>query len=235
MKKTAMLLTACLLVASCMIIHAEEPFHRSITVTGMGTVMAKNDMATVNLSVQTMARDAKAAARDNADIMTAVRSAVLGAGATADHIETMGYNLYPNNQYDDKGRMKSTVYEADNRMKIVLHNLDQTGKVMDAAINAGANHIDSVIFSVRNEQEYRDEALRRAVADAKRKADVIAKTLGRPVVNIISVGENHTEIMPRYAMSMKAAGDSMAENAATPMEAGTADFESHVTVVFEIV
>ena len=147
----------------------------------------------------------------------------------------MGYNLYPNNQYDDKGRMKSTVYEADNRMKIVLHNLDQTGKVMDAAINAGANHIDSVIFSVRNEQEYRDEALRRAVADAKRKADVIAKTLGRPVVNIISVGENHTEIMPRYAMSMKAAGDSMAENAATPMEAGTADFESHVTVVFEIV
>ena len=173
--------------------------------------------------------------RDNADIMTAVRSAVLGAGATADHIETMGYNLYPNNQYDDKGRMKSTVYEADNRMKIVLHNLDQTGKVMDAAINAGANHIDSVIFSVRNEQEYRDEALRRAVADAKRKADVIAKTLGRPVVNIISVGENHTEIMPRYAMSMKAAGDSMAENAATPMEAGTADFESHVTVVFEIV
>lgn len=189
----------------------------------------------MNLSVQTMARDAKAAARDNADIMTAVRSAVLGAGATADHIETMGYNLYPNNQYDDKGRMKSTVYEADNRMKIVLHNLDQTGKVMDAAINAGANHIDSVIFSVRNEQEYRDEALRRAVADAKRKADVIAKTLGRPVVNIISVGENHTEIMPRYAMSMKAAGDSMVENAATPMEAGTADFESHVTVVFEIV
>lgn len=54
-------------------------------------------------------------------------------------------------------------------------------------------------------------------------------------MNIISVGENHTEIMPRYAMSMKAAGDSMAENAATPMEAGTADFESHVTVVFEIV
>ena len=158
MKKTAMLLTACLLAASCMTIHAEEPFHRSITVTGMGTVTAKNDMATVNLSVQTMARDAKAAARDNADIMTAVRSAVLGAGATADHIETMGYNLYPNNQYDDKGRMKSTVYEADNRMKIVLHNLDQTGKVMDAAINAGANHIDSVIFSVRNEQEYRDEA-----------------------------------------------------------------------------
>ena len=71
MKKTAMLLTACLLAASCMTIHAEEPFHRSITVTGTGTVTAKNDMATVNLSVQTMARDAKAAARDNADIMTA--------------------------------------------------------------------------------------------------------------------------------------------------------------------
>ena len=72
MKKTAMLLTACLLAASCMTIHAEEPFHRSITVTGTGTVTAKNDMATVNLSVQTMARDAKVAARDNADIMTAV-------------------------------------------------------------------------------------------------------------------------------------------------------------------
>lgn len=233
MKKTAILLAACLLAGSCMAVHAEE-FHRSVTVTGTGIVTARNDMSTVNLSVQTTARDAKAAARDNANVMTAVRSAVLAAGATADNIETMGYNLYPNNQYDDKGRVKSTVYEADNRMKIVLHNLDQTGKVMDAAINAGANHIDSVTFSVRNEQEYRDEALRRAVADAKRKADVIAKSLGRPVVNIISVGENHTEVMPRYAMSMKAAGDSMAENAVTPMEAGTADFQSHVTVVFEI-
>lgn len=235
MKKTAMFLTACLLAGSCMAVHAEESFHRSVTVTGTGAVTAKNDMATVNLSVQTTARDAKVAARDNANIMTAVRSAVLAAGATADNIETMGYNLYPNNRYDDKGRVKSTVYEADNRMKIVLHNLDQTGKVMDAAINAGANHIDSVTFSVRNEQEYRDEALHRAVVDAKRKADVIAKTLGRLVVNIISVGEDHTEIMPRYAMSMKSAGEGMGDNVVTPLEAGTADFESHVTVVFEIV
>lgn len=233
MKKTAILLTAGLLVCSCMMAHAEESFHRTVTVSGSGTVTAKNDMATVTLSVRTASPEAKTAACDNAAVMTAVRSAVLASGVTADNIETMGYNLYPNNQYDDKGRVKSTVYEVDNRMKIVLHNLENTGKVMDAAINAGANHIDGVTFSVRNERAYKEEALRLAAVDAKRKAEILAKSLGRSVVNIISIGETRTEIMPRYMMSMKAA-DSLGESAATPVEAGKADVESTVTAVFEI-
>lgn len=233
MKKTAVLLTAGLLACSCMMAHAEESFHRTVTVSGSGTVTAKNDMATVTLSVRTASPEAKTAACDNAAVMTAVRSAVLASGVTADNIETMGYNLYPNNQYDDKGRVKSTVYEADNRMKIVLHNLENTGKVMDAAINAGANHIDGVTFSVRNEREYKEEALRLAAADAKRKAEILAKALERSVVNIVSVDETRTEIMPRYMMSMKAA-DSLGESAVTPVDAGKADVESTVTIVFEI-
>ncbi len=234
MKKLAMLLTAGLIACSCIAAQAEEPARRSLTVSGLGSVTAQNDMATVNLTVQTSSRDAKEAARENANIMTAVRQAVIDAGADAGKIETLGYNLYPVNQYDDKGRVKSKMYEADNRMKVVVGDLDNAGKVMDAAINAGANRVDSVNFSVRNGEQYKDAALRAAAQDARRKADILAASLGRTVVNVISVNEDTANVTPIMYRAMKVEAGGVGADAATPLEAGEAKFESHVTVVFEI-
>ena len=188
------------------------------------------------LAVETMSADAKQAAQDNANIMTKVKHAVIGAGAAPDKIETDNYTMYPVYEYD-KGKVKSRSYQVNNRMKVVVEDLTKAGTVMDAAISAGANRIENIMFTVRNPGKYKDDALREAAQDARRKADIIAASLGKTVTNIISVTDNSVRVSPRnYMMNARmAGGNDMAESATTPMEGGDAKVESSVTVVFEIV
>lgn len=235
MKKLAVALAAGLIACSCMTVQAED-FRRSITTTGNGVVITQNNRAVMYLAVETMSPDAKQAAQDNANIMTKVKHAVIGAGAAPDKIETDNYTMYPVYEYD-KGKVKSRKYEVNNRMKVVVEDLTKAGAVMDAAISAGANRIENIIFTVRNPGKYKDDALREAAQDARRKADIIAASLGKTVTNIISVTDNSVRVSPRnYMMNAKmAGGNDMAESVTTPMEGGDAKVESSVTVVFEIV
>lgn len=235
MKKLAVALAAGLIACSCMTAQAEDS-RRSITTTGNGVVIAQNNRAVMYLAVETMSSDAKQAAQDNANIMTKVKHAVIGAGAAPDKIETDNYTMYPVYEYD-KGKVKSRKYEVNNRMKVVVEDLTKAGAVMDAAISAGANRIENIMFTVRNPGKYKDDALREAAQDARRKADIIAASLGKTVTNIISVTDNSVRVSPRnYMMNARmAGGNDMAESAATPMEGGDAKVESSVTVVFEIV
>lgn len=235
MKKLAVALAAGLIACSCMTAQAEDS-RRSITTTGNGVVIAQNNRAVMYLAVETMSPDAKQAAQDNANIMTKVKHAVIGAGAAPDKIETDNYTMYPVYEYD-KGKVKSRKYEVNNRMKVVVEDLTKAGAVMDAAISAGANRIENIMFTVRNPGKYKDDALREAAQDARRKADIIAASLGKTVTNIISVTDNSVRVSPRnYMMNARmAGGNDMAESATTPMEGGDAKVESSVTVVFEIV
>lgn len=235
MKKLAVALAAGLIACSCMTAQAEDS-RRSITTTGNGVVIAQNNRAVMYLAVETMSSDAKQAAQDNANIMTKVKHAVIGAGAAPDKIETDNYTMYPVYEYD-KGKVKSRKYEVNNRMKVVVEDLTKAGTVMDAAISAGANRIENIMFTVRNPGKYKDDALREAAQDARRKADIIAASLGKTVTNIISVTDNSVRVSPRnYMMNARmAGGNDMAESATTPMEGGDAKVESSVTVVFEIV
>lgn len=235
MKKLAVALAAGLIACSCMTAQAEDS-RRSITTTGNGVVIAQNNRAVMYLAVETMSSDAKQAAQDNANIMTKVKHAVIGAGAAPDKIETDNYTMYPVYEYD-KGKVKSRKYEVNNRMKVVVEDLTKAGAVMDAAISAGANRIENIMFTVRNPGKYKDDALREAAQDARRKADIIAASLGKTVTNIISVTDNSVRVSPRnYMMNAKmAGGNDMAESVTTPMEGGDAKVESSVTVVFEIV
>lgn len=235
MKKLAVALAAGLIACSCMTAQAEDS-RRSITTTGNGVVITQNNRAVMYLAVETMSPDAKQAAQDNANIMTKVKHAVIGAGAAPDKIETDNYTMYPVYEYD-KGKVKSRKYEVNNRMKVVVEDLTKAGAVMDAAISAGANRIENIMFTVRNPGKYKDDALREAAQDARRKADIIAASLGKTVTNIISVTDNSVRVSPRnYMMNAKmAGGNDMAESVTTPMEGGDAKVESSVTVVFEIV
>jgi len=227
------LIAAGLIAFSGMTAQAEE-LHRTITVTGNSEVTAKSDMATVNITVETHSPNARAAVRENANTMTDVRNAVIAAGAEASKIETQNYNVYPQQIYNNKGEVKSKEYRCDNTMKVVVMNLSKTGAIMDAAVEAGANRIDSVDFSVSDTQLYKDAALRKAAEDAARKAKIIAAGLGRNVIGIISASEDNVNVMPYRMVNLKMASAAMREDAVTPIDPGESKLQGRVTVVFEI-
>lgn len=232
-KKVMALVASGLILFSGLTAQAEEP-RRSIMVTGTSEVTAKSDMATVNITVETRSPNAKAAVRENANTMTDVRNAVIAAGAEASKIETQNYNVYPQQIYNNKGEVKSKEYRCDNTMKVVVMNLSKTGAIMDAAVEAGANRIDSVDFSVSDTQMYKDAALRKAAEDAARKARIIAAGLGRNIIGVISASEDNVNVMPYRMVNLKMSAAAAREDAVTPINPGESKLQGRVTVVFEI-
>jgi len=127
-------------------------------------------------------------------------------------------------------------YEAANSVTIIVDDLKLVGKVIDAALNHGANHVDSLNFGLRNKTAYQDEALRLAVLDAKRKAEIVAATLGKSILSVrnVSINSNRVSAPQNYKMvrAMAATEDAVAYE--TPIESGNLQCSASVHVEFEI-
>ena len=111
----------------------------------------------------------------------------------------------------------------------------KTKQIIDAALSHGANQVNSLNFGLRDKTAHQDEALRLAVLDARRKAEVAAAALGKSIVSVRSVSINHSSVnAPRnYKMARAMAEDSAAE-VETPIESGTLTCAANVHVEFEI-
>lgn len=221
------LLAAGLLAGSALTASAEEA-PRSLTVTGRGAVTAEADTATLYVVIESRGATAAEAVRDNAETAARVRNAVIAAGAASDGFSTANYTLWP--EYDMKGQQKIKAYCAQNSMKVDVKQLALTGQVSDAAITAGADRIGSVTFSLRDEETYKEEALRRAAADAKKKAATIAAGLGTALGAPLSVTANSV-----YVSAYKSPARNTAEaDAGTTLTPDRQEITAQVTVVYEI-
>ena len=118
--------------------------------------------------------------------------------------------------------------------KAIKDNIDMVGTVIDTAINAGASNVNSIEFGLKDSQVYKDKVLQQAIADAKRKAQVVANSLGKSIVNVVSVNTGSTYIEAKNfnnAMYMRAAD---ATGATSPIQSGDISVRANVSVVFEM-
>ena len=233
LKITGLMTILCLLI-SCSMAFAQET--RTISVDGTSVIKAMPDRATVNISIESTAKDAKEASAQNAIVMNKIQKDIIALAITKDNIKTTNYNLYPLYNRKDNGRQEITGYSVSNQITVTVDNIDIVGNVIDTAINAGANSVNSVEFSLKDPQSYKDKVLVQAINDAKRKADIIAKTLGKNVVNVVSVNSNNSYIEARTFNSMMyaKAADSAAVGASSPIQAGDISVKANVSIVFEI-
>jgi uncharacterized protein YggE len=217
---------------------AQEPGDKAgpstIRVTGESTVEAKPDQAQLDLGVTTQASTGQQAASQNAQKLDAVLGQLrktLGSGA---EIKTLGYSLTPNYRYPKEGGQPSIAgYTASNIVQVKVGDLSQVGKVIDAATQSGANQVQSLRFTLKDEQAPLTQALREAAARAKGKADALASALGLKVVRILKVEEGGQPIQPVFAEAkMMRASDMSA--APTPIEAGTIEVHATVSLLVEI-
>ncbi len=200
---------------------------RSISVMGVGQVKAKPDMATLNLGVQTRAQTAQQAQSQNADLMQKVIDAIKTKGIKDDDITTRGLNLYP--QMGERGE---TVvgYVANNNVIVVVRDLTKVGELLDSAVAAGANIAGGVQFSIADPTSYRNQAMELAVADAKARADLLAKSAGVSVARVISISEESGAYPVPKAVDEMAALSFRA--ATTPIQPGELTVSINVRVVY---
>ena len=213
---------------------SERPRPPSITVNGEATIAAEPDQAQIDIGVTTQARTAPDASRENAERLARVLAEVKKLLSKGDEVKTSGYGLNPQYRYPQGGKPEIVGYTANNIVRIKMAKLDEVGKLIDAAMQAGANNINRLLFTLKDEEAARLDALRQASAKAKTKAEAIAASLGLKVLRIAAVTEGERSFQPIYRQAPMARGEALAAQAPTPVEPGTVDVRSTVTLTAEV-
>jgi hypothetical protein len=224
-----LLLAGLLLVASAIAGVAQPRFGHSatttpaaktITVTGDGSITTVPDRATFTFTIETHAKTATAALNQNSNDATAVIAALKAAGVTSANLQTSQVSLMPQSSQDGTTILG---YIASNSVtaKTPLAN---AGKVVDAAVGAGANGVSGPSLDVSDQDSLYRDALHKAVDDAKLKAQSLADAAGLSLGGVVTITEGGSASPLPIADKMSAVG--------APIEAGTQQIQASVTVTY---
>jgi uncharacterized protein YggE len=236
MRKFLFIASVVLLLASTAYSQQRDrpPRAPSVTVNGEAMISAEPDQAQIDIGVVTQARSAPDASKENAERLSRVLAEVKKILGKGDEVKTSGYSLTPNYRYPQGGKPEIVGYTASNTVRIKTNTLDLVARLIDGSMQAGANNVNRLVFTLKDEQGAQLEALRQASAKAKIKAEAIAASLGLKIVRIASIIEGERTIQPIYRQAMAARGEALAAQAPTPVEPGTVDVRSTVSLTAEV-
>ena len=206
----------------------------SVTASGEAVITAEPDQAEIDIGVVTQARNAPDAAKENAEKAARILSEVKKLIGKGDEVKTASYSLNPNYRYPQGGKPEITGYTATNILRIKTGNLASVGKLIDASMQAGANAINRLAFTLKDEHAVQLQALRLASQKAKAKAEEIAGALGLKIVRILSVNESERGVRPITMPVARAAQMEALAAAPTPVETGTIEVRSSVALTGEL-
>ena len=182
---------------------------RTIAVTGTGSVTAKPEIAEVQIGVQTEARTAASALNSNTAAMNALFATLKNAGVAETDIQTSGFNVSPRYEQPQPGRPSGIGgYQVSNQVTVKVRELPKLGELLDQVVQSGANAVHGVRFSLAKPDSFADLARKEAMADAKRKAELLAMEGGAKLGRIASISEAGGP-EPRFqeaAVAMRTAG-----------------------------
>ncbi len=225
------LIVATSLFPSCTIRQVENQI-RSVTVTGTGTVEIENDQATITLSVVTKNWDVVKASQDNANRMTAVQEALVKAGIASDYITTSGYSIYQESSYQN-GRNVPGQYNVTNQINVLVKDVTKAGSVIDTAIKAGANQLQSLTYSVSSTDAAVKQARLLAIKQAESIANTLATSSAATLGKVLTIVESQPNQYGAVSRNVYAKAVAL-EDAATPASGGKSSVSISVTATYEI-
>ena len=223
-------LVALQLPSSAQTTTTSTPSQRSVTVTGTATIKAAPDEAVVSLGVQTQANTAQGALTENAVRMTAVLNALADEGIDKSDIATSYVSLYPT--YGQNGQ-EVTGYQASNQIDVTVRDLSKVGRVIDAAVGAGANLTNGITFQLSDQNQGVNQALADAVKNARDKAETLAAAGNASLGDVVTIQEGtppsvYPPIMYDRALAAGAA------STPTPIQPPTLETQVTVTVTWAL-
>ena len=228
------LMVAALLAAAPAAAQTAEPAITGtrLDVVATGEVNRVPDIVRISAGVVTQAPSATEAIRQNAARMDAVRNALRRAGIADRDIQTSTLNLQPDYRYAENRSPELVGYRAVNEVAIRFRDIANTGRILDALVAEGANQINGPTLVIDRPEAALDEARVQALANARARAELYARTLGQRIKRVLSVSETGTPFPPPRPMMMR---DMAAGNVqSTQIDPGEQTLSVNLTVSFEL-
>lgn len=232
MLKKKLLPLACTLFYVGSLLGDEIP---KLTLNGQASVYKKADQMQLNVGVTSRGQEAESTLKDNSEKMRAILKELEKNGFDANEYQTGQFTIlptytpYPKNPPPD-WKPSINGYEVTNTLSIKTSQLNKIGTLISALNAAGANKIDHIQASLKDDKSVREEAIREATKNAIAEAEVMAKAAHVQLVRPLSITLNDSYIQPITPRFMKAA----AESDSTPIEPGQIEVKANVTVVYEM-
>lgn len=189
---------------------------RGIHVTGSGEIEVAPDIANVSISVRVEGGDPATIKRSVDEVTGKILAVVRDLDIAKRDTTARGIQLQPNYRYD-KGQSRLIGYVATRNIAVVLRDLDDIGPLMNRGLKAGANQISQPSYDHSEREKLSQQALERAIDNAKAQASHIAEQFGRAVGPVVDV-RTSAPSMPRPML--RSARMEMADSAPMPIEAG---------------
>ena len=208
-----------------------------ITVNGTGEVRVSADTAIISLGVNARDKDVLKAQQSVNETIAAIRNALIKQDLKEENINTDFINIYPVYDYSND-QEQLAAYNASSTLAIKVTDMESVGTLIDVCFEAGANTLNGITFSASDTEAAETEAMKTAVTDAKKKAEILAEASGLKITGIESITEdgvysyqNDVGNVYSRAAGMKAAA--MEEDAGTVVQSAKLIVSAGVSITFE--
>lgn len=211
---------------------SSPPLPRSITVPGEGRVSVRPDLADLRVGISLTEKTVQAARTAGALALQAVLGRMRTLGVKDRDIQTSIVAMTPAYDYGDRAP-RLVGYALTNSVSVTVRDLDRVGDVIDGALTSGATTLDSIAFRVADASSAQREARKLAVADARARAETLARAAGVEIGDVVTISEGGAE--PPFQPFPAMRGLAMAaKDESTPIEGGMNEIAVSVTVTFTI-
>src|SRR3954454_3870884 len=203
----------------------------TMSVEGQGQITVKPDQAKLTLGVVTENLNVQIAQQENASISNRVIDALKQMVIEETNIRTTVYSVYPRYDYiEGKSILKG--YEVEHLFEVIVKDLSTVGVVYDVAIKNGANRSGGIQFLVANPDIHYREALKRAIHNAREKAEDIAQTIGSMIakvpIKITEQSKPQEKVYPAFSTQVASA----TTKEAPPIQTGDFTIHARVKVIY---
>jgi uncharacterized protein YggE len=206
----------------------QQPLVPSVTVVGVGKATAQPDMAQVQVGVVTQAPSAAQALKDNNEAMSKLFRVLEAAGIAKKDVQTSSFSVVPQYKRGPHNEQLPDIvaYRVANEVRVRVRQLGSLGRVLDEVVAQGANQVQGVSLSVAEPSPLLDEARRKAMADARHRAELYTREAGVKLGRVLLIQEQTPHVpVPQFLGLARGAG-------AVPVAPGEQEVQASVTVTY---
>lgn len=202
---------------------------RTVSVNGSAQTALEPDIAYIEVGIYSQKPTVAQAQEDNNTLMQKVMTALKAQGVDTDKdVQTVNYSIYPNYGVDNKTVVD---FRINNSVRAKVRDLDKLGQLLDAVGTAGANLISGLSFDVEDKEAAYNQAVVNAIADAKARAEALAKSADAKLGSVVSVSESGGYYPPGPIFYGRGTWDAAGS---VPVSQGTLQVSANVSVTFEL-
>lgn len=189
------------LLGAFLIVKTNQEFNtaattNTVTFSGRGEVLAKPDVALVDLSIVTEGSTSKIAQDENSKKSKAVTDFLKDQDIDEKDIKTTGYNIYPQYRYPQNGTPTISGYQVNQTLQVKIRDLEKVDDVLAGIVSAGVNQINQLQLTVDDQDKLKEEAREEAIKDAQEKAKVLEDQLDIRLGRIVNFSEGSDGSFP---------------------------------------